>query len=1565
MTQVYNGINGNSVLPASGYYGNNWPSQPLVFPAGHSTGGWTIQDRGVAQQTFLGASIRNFTLNGGFGDSTSTLSVELINDEYNRSDGFSLGLGDDVYHNGTYDFFSPPIAGSPVFFKFGQNYATIDQAYRKTFDKIYGYNTISAGARFPLIFPPNPNYIFNRQQLTNINNGVFVDISNGRTYNLSSYLKPNNIARGENHLIFGGILQSYLQNRGSGGNPLYSVQVTDPREILSNVVVLLNNYSGSTFGTQNIFNAYGFLEYNPTESTAKSLKDFFDGENILQKIINSSDGSIAYRGNLSSPSSVWNNLPLDCYVKFQPGFGVSNSPNYFPITGTGFSRRSSKGIPWYRVQQALSALMSTQHPLPSEYQNMGFGNVINFRGYNYIVDFSGLPELPALYYLDFDQINLLDLCMEICDVTSRELFVSLLPVIDHPACSSIYQYNNQVSSDKMIVGIIRIDSIDKSIPPRYGAIKQYIDNLYNKGIFVENQDVGYELSNVTTDKFIVGAQQVDMYYFSGNTDRDIVSVKRRRAGSADEVASINQWLLEKQLEQQIIPFYGFLGNNTVTIPKGWGAYQQILLDATGLNANGVGSYYVATEMELRYASIGYKEWSDFLMTYNDLYMESIEEDDELEGAAFKATPNIKNAAPVNISRNYAVTVPRSVFDTYAVKPFGKDNLPTSACNPPYGYPLYYKRATKIGIPYAGFTKIKSRINGLLSAAATFAGADGDNYDEIRNSVISQLDAIKEEYGTMTKAEKEYYDQIRVELNKKPPNVDILNDLSEGLHKIAAVLPKLSKKGIENSLKVYDFVKKIADENLGKKFLVKIPQKPNLFYENKISWSNGIEQGEYLKGPFGFKPQPANNIPGYEFSSDFFNQVKSKRSGSMMQSFLHFDPEYKNNTTEFLGGLKVNFNPINDQYEFNYSPTNLGGYFQFDLYSNTLSYNDLKNIPESNRPIGVQQALIPQDATNFINDDGRFSAYVRFDNSQTLSLNLLNSEDFIQQLITPAGMIPDLCEFLENTGDDNASFQSANSNNKDEKPEPKTVTFVKCSMDEKLYMTPKLFSRKIDVYGDKKAVDKVSRPTKIFVQCSGWLNNDASSNILVEGTGVYIDSFKTVEQSIRPTNKKLSSITRYDFSRYFEKTLNSYIIDTQYNNLDTNNVYAIITLPNKLVPTKEARFRDANNQAKYNQDIKHYLSMDVVKGLPEFNNPPYVKVAGKTRLRGLSCTQFDAETRSTAWLAAKSAERSLKYGGQMIMQQIAPSPVYPDLVVLPLISNDKCYGPWISSQLDVQGQIYSNIGGRIEFTKDENLAPWNFAGYDLMNEAGILEASFTNNLLLFSERGGFSFPGLPDVSLGQALLNGGPLVTNISVDVSEAGIKTTYKMDLYTSSFGKLQKQKQELISKISRERQKLKDERNSLIRKGIGKAQTSLNITGSLNNVAGGGIGVTPDIPRNNITHIVASVGSYEFSSYTSAGAGFGSFGNTPSNEIKTKEYVVDAAFQNDEEIIDTTNQFSDRLSRETASSQAGSIPLNKIYIPYTEGQEEGLASDQSKQTDYSAKYRLYGVNDTDITYPT
>ncbi|NDC96148.1 hypothetical protein EB077_12645, partial [bacterium] len=569
------------------------------------------------------------------------------------------------------------------------------------------------------------------------------------------------------HFSFGGILQSYTQNKNSTGGLTYSVQVVDPREILSNVQIILNNYAGSTYGGMNLINVYGFLEFN------SALYDsMFAASGFSLSKIQYSDGSYDFRGTdlyytsgtLPSSGLRGGSSYLDFYndsLKFLSTSGVASSsppasgglPNKFPITGTGRSRRCPQGIPYYRIVQAINAMSGFNGELPDEYKNAGFNGYINFRGLNYVVDLSDLPPLPQFYFIDFDQINVLDFCLEICDVTNRELFVSLLPVINHPACSMLYAYNNNCitsgQKEKMIVGVIKVSVIDKSKPPSLTAIKNYIDNLQ---IPVENRDVGYELANTTTDKFIVGAQEVDMYYFTSNADRN--KLAQRQCG-------YNKWTLEASYAQQILPYYGLLHNRAVTIPKGFGSYQQILLDSSSVRANGVGNYYVATELELRAALISFERWSEFLLQYNDVYMESVEENDIRDIMAINSTSTEAQgeSQPMEISDNYKVTVPRSVWtsdeNTYIGS--GIDAVPKSACNPPYGYPLYYRRATQIGLPQAGLANLASIGTKLFTQLTAIRKTGNDaEYNGVINSIIKDLNNST---AGKTAAEKQFIDFI--------------------------------------------------------------------------------------------------------------------------------------------------------------------------------------------------------------------------------------------------------------------------------------------------------------------------------------------------------------------------------------------------------------------------------------------------------------------------------------------------------------------------------------------------------------------------------------------------------------------------------------------------------------------------------------------------------------------------------------------------------------------------------------------------------------------------------------
>jgi hypothetical protein len=1502
-----------SIIPSTGVFGSGWPSHfnlPQGEVGGLSTAGWTADNpstgnfgnEGFIQQTFLGASITNFDLNAGFGDTSSTLTVQLVNDEFNTSDGLGLGQGDDVYHNGVSDTFKPPVVGSPVFFKFGKNPATVDQAFRQTFDNLYNTRTLPDKTNSQNAWGyPFPRKRFDRDEFKSIPQYHVVDLAESVIEDRSALWDNQSEWRGRNHFVFGGILQSYTQNKGPNGIT-FNVNVSDPREILSSVEVLLNNYQGTVFNHKNIINVYGFLEYDPSDKLMQQLKNARSTAGIINKFVNS-QGVVQYVGLESKwdTAAGWEKIePLKITPNLKDQYEIlaNGFPRFFPITGQGFSRRTDKGIPWYRVSQALTAMFEYFGPLPGEYVNAGFGGRINFRGFNYVVDFGGIPteKIPLLYYIDFDKIDLLSLAQELCEIISHELYVTLLPIIDHPACSFLYNYNqSQITlgqTQNLVAGIIRLDAIDKTAQPRYGAIKAYIDELAARGATVENQDVGFELSNVTTDKFVVGGQEVDMYLFSTERDRDDLWTSTRENNPENlEKLSQLQWDLETQASQQVLPYYGKLGKDAVSIPRGFGSYQQILLDASELNAYGVGNYYVATELELRAALVSYEAWKDFLLSYNDVYIEDISDislghdiltndPGEVNGVVDKALSQISTILgqiPEKVfqsfealrGRKFAVTVPRCVWDSD--KPImGEDGYPASPCSPPFGYPLYYKRATKIGIVEAGLVGILNTKTRLVSdvallkkqvenASSPLLSLDQSTADSRLNGLRSQLHKLEESGGKGTDRYKELLDQINSwsatlqDFEKIKQNIESTSAKIaqiEDLSKSSTVLFNIentARKHNENAKRVYDFVRKIAEECLGRKFLVRLPRSCNLNYSHIIKTFNQELNFNIKNGPFGFPPRPINDSSNFQPSS----------LGGYTRFALHYDYLSKGSSNKYTNGaIKGNYNPFSENWEWNYKPEPQGGFYSSSLFGTNLTALDYfnGNIPYSSLPSVIRQGLLPIDYKKLLTDSNRLTCYVKYNNSHFLDFTGVGSDDIVQQSINEAGeFVPDVIEGLFNYNINaetnyNIISQTNDDRGRGEAREP-SVAFIKCSVDEKLYMPPKLKRKATTVWASNYELT-FSTPELTIADIFD-AGGCPKSEVALKQFPIF---------SI-PSGAPGKSINWVDFSRKFDPYRQAWIVDADASNLDSEYVYALITVPGRIKSTADVRWKDGPAQAYQTVQKKHLMLQDIVR-IPEFSQPAIPASAPPIPLRcnpPLFNTPQEASTEAGAlnlvgfhqrgdkfapgqprdWInltlgdvsRGREIARKLSVGFTLAQPSVklgytSPSPVFPDVVALPLMSMERCYGPWLSA---------GGAGGKVEFIKDENLSPWNYAGYQLLNEAGSLQSQFSSSLLLWSERGGFVVPDAPTgLSLATALKEGGPLVTSISIAVDPSnGVKTTVKLDLYTSKFGKLQKQKEMAIGQISRERQRLLDEKNNALRRGLGKKQSSLDLVNTVMQAGG------------------------------------------------------------------------------------------------------------------------------------
>ena len=1650
------------VIPPTGAYaGGMWPSNanlPQGLHGSISMADWTDENEGFAQQTFLGASIRNFSMKGGFGDSSSDLSLSLVVDEYNVSDTTGYGVGDDAYHSGDNDRFLPPPVGTPVFFKFGKNHATVEQAWVRTLDQLHfgapvsctGIPSTSSPQTGPITQRPEPiggEAFFSGIPIGDRANTGSVS-GEWRSYpNTTGVLGLSNACRGYNHLVFGGILQSYTQNRGPAANPEYSVTVKDPREILSNATLILNNYAGTTYNNKNLFNLYGFLQHDCSDELNGVFETNYLGKDILRKVVEPATSEVRYDGR-------------DLWVSGQNVPSIWNLPPSWPVTGEGFARRSEAGIPFYRVQQALDTIFHIEASerlkdigvqinagpvFPEEFINAGFGGFIDFRGFKYIVDLGGIPldKIPDTYYLEFDQIDILSLCQELCDVISHDFFVQLLPIIDHPMTELWYQYNNHIIQsntdfDRMIAGVIRVDAIDRSKQPNYGSIKRYIDRL-PEGMNVTNEDIGFELSNVVTDKFVVGAQKTDMHFFHTNGDRDFLEVRKQEAGLANDVKFLEefQWYHDCSLRQQVLPFYGFLGKDAVTIPRGWGSYQQIQLDTTALNAHGVGNYYIATELELRAAAVSYEKWKEFLVQYNDIYMESMEENDAVQIGLLRK-PNLPAGSKrtiTNLSEHYGVSVPRCVFES-DIQDCDEYGLPMSPCSPPYGYPLYYKRAERIGIPEAGIVRIQAALTRMITDyASSQSPATAQEYakkasEEIKRQMKielvriqsvsngvspEQLEKIKEKYRLLEQRMVDINKEFKGKVSQIREFVGNNQDLLKSIH-------RLGKETIENSYRVYNFLKKVADEHLGKKFLVKMPQFANWGYNDKVelkdcgtpAQTNAVI--DFDKGPWGFDYSPISSGEDYRSSpevaaimtSGLLNTETLYNNTQTGQLFFRQNPHYLRNPRTYYnhngiiqdlkvmteqsnkslsrdGGLKCNWNTLSEKWEHNYNPEPRGGYFDKRLYWNSTP-PDLIDLLGTLSHIGhglaikpsiVEDKLFPTDLTNFV-QDGRMQAYVRFDNSQFLTFDGVDSKSFTQEQNKGGGFIPDVALQLDNTKPDEfTTFSTSDGGDPNDQTDAKTIAFMTCTLDPQLYMPPMVVLKDVDVFGRCVEDSGTITPPKIF-----WNEEQCAWR---ESVGYYIANFLPCSKGVGsaggsctvgtyndkasceaafgtwvPTTTKTggydgTSVKMFDYERRnrhafapklaipktrLENSMSG-IINTESMSLDSGNVYAIITLPTKVKPAIDSRFQDGPFQVFQAPLLKHYLTMDTVSHRVDgFEKPTQrgVPMRGRqldpelTPASGLQqlCDHASFKTVFTAFAPYKAAlsKMSLAAGAVRLMIT-APSPVYPNLVVLPLTSTEKCYGPWLSSQIaGTAAAALSHIGGRIEFIKKEELAPWNYGGNGLMEQAGKFEAQFSNSLLLFSERGGFTIPDVPrGVSLCQALIDGGPLITDISVSITESSISTTYKMDLYTTGFGKLDKQKEIALSKVIRERQKQRDINNSLIRNGIGKSQRGRDFAQEF-----GQFGGLLDTSTIMSTQKPAVTNNITMSAVTSNN----NVADLQGGSQNVEEFSQEGVACDSEHIINSMGIAADEQQVMKQHNDTASSPMTDLYAGYSEDNYHG-----------------------------
>lgn len=209
---------------------------------------------------------------------------------------------------------------------------------------------------------------------------------------------------------------------------------------------------------------------------------------------------------------------------------------------------------------------------------------------------------------------------------------------------------------------------------------------------------------------------------------------------------------------------------------------------------------------------------------------------------------------------------------------------------------------------------------------------------------------------------------------------------------------------------------------------------------------------------------------------------------------------------------------------------------------------------------------------------------------------------------------------------------------------------------------------------------------------------------------------------------------------------------------------------------------------------------------------------RTIYRRSTSPQGDLELiASAAQTALSDLQRTYKNSSAGFFDvAVHPAAIGPDAAAVPLKSNQNTYGPWYRT----------GPGGKIDYRRDTGLAPWEYGGYyvlDLVARATI-ENIVTN--MQESETGFVEVVGLPELSIGDELISGGPNVTGIEVSIGRDGVKTTYRMRTFTPTKGGYSKQAIETTRRLILGQQERNVEKRRLLAEALSKLTPPPKSTG-------------------------------------------------------------------------------------------------------------------------------------------
>lgn len=246
---------------------------------------------------------------------------------------------------------------------------------------------------------------------------------------------------------FAGVVQGWTKKDDTAGLNQYTVNISDPRFLLQNTQVILNEFNGSVGPIYNVINPFGFLE--------------------------------SYGFGISDVNEV--GVPWG-YIKFASSSLLSSEwylagNTYGPHGGVIFRSHD-----WHSRQEEFGLIKGTDTSnSPSIMSDFG-----GEHGWitTYYVDLHEIPFKAEYYRLQAPQMSLLEIISQVCSDAGCDFYIELFIT-------------------PMGEKIIKVRTQQRRLQPTLGQIQKFVDT--RTGVISKN--VGRELRNEATQSFAYGASK--------------------------------------------------------------------------------------------------------------------------------------------------------------------------------------------------------------------------------------------------------------------------------------------------------------------------------------------------------------------------------------------------------------------------------------------------------------------------------------------------------------------------------------------------------------------------------------------------------------------------------------------------------------------------------------------------------------------------------------------------------------------------------------------------------------------------------------------------------------------------------------------------------------------------------------------------------------------------------------------------------------------------------------------------------------------------------------------------